>query len=156
MLGRADDVLDADGGTEIFQTWPSKLHLFEGQSHLRCLRLSPKGLHRWYAGCCKTPVANASGNAKLPIMGILRPFVAPTDGRTMTTVVGPILGGFGTSHRPELAKLHGKGETVPFALRTLRWVAKGFVKSGARGPFFDSAGRPVTTPVVVPRGTQAP
>ena len=57
-LGRAEHILDRNGGTEVFQLTPSQLTLTEGREHLRCLRLKEKGLMRWYAGCCNTPVAN--------------------------------------------------------------------------------------------------
>ena len=47
-----DDVLDASGGTAIFQLRPAQLEITAGREHLRCMRLSEKGLLRWYAGCC--------------------------------------------------------------------------------------------------------
>nr|WP_315983040.1 DUF6151 family protein [Aliamphritea spongicola] len=35
-------VLDADGGTEVFQMPPAHLQITEGHEHIACLKLSPK------------------------------------------------------------------------------------------------------------------
>lgn len=71
-LGR-DDVLDADGGSDILQSTPSRIRL-RGVEHLGLVRLSEKGLMRWYATCCRTPIANGLG-AKMPFIGVFRTFV---------------------------------------------------------------------------------
>src|SRR4051812_24670077 len=56
-LGRADDILDAYGGTDIFQLTPSQVVISSGRDRMRCVRLTDKGILRWYAGCCNTPMA---------------------------------------------------------------------------------------------------
>ena len=86
-LDRAD-VLDADGGSDIFQVAPATVRIDEGHAQVRCLRLSPEGLHRWYAGCCHTLIANTMG-LKSPFVGLLTDFVAPPDGKTVDDVLGP-------------------------------------------------------------------
>jgi hypothetical protein len=71
---KADDYLDAAGGTELFQTLPGAIRFTAGQENLRLLRLGPRGLMRWYAGCCGTPIANTLASPRLPFVGmILRP-----------------------------------------------------------------------------------
>lgn len=75
-LGRAD-LLDARGGVEVVQTWPARVRLTGGVDAVRLLRLSPRGLHRWYAGCCRTPLANTFGPGRAPFLGVQVPFVAP-------------------------------------------------------------------------------
>ncbi len=67
-LGRAD-LLDAHGGTDIVQVAPASLTFDRGAERIVGLRLTPKGLYRWYASCCKTPLGNTSGPA-LPFVGI--------------------------------------------------------------------------------------
>jgi len=37
----------------------SRLQIQQGLEQIRCLRLSEKGLYRWYAGCGNTPIAIA-------------------------------------------------------------------------------------------------
>jgi hypothetical protein len=56
-LNRAD-LLDAHGGSDIVQVAPSMVTFDRGRERIACVRLSPKGMHRWYASCCKTPLGN--------------------------------------------------------------------------------------------------
>jgi hypothetical protein len=35
------------------------------------MSLSPKGLLRWYAGCCRTPIGNTPREPKLPYVGLV-------------------------------------------------------------------------------------
>lgn len=67
----AHAVLDAQGGTDIYQTLPRNLEIISGAEHLACLRLSPKGLLRWYAKCCNTPLCNTLANHKFYMVGVL-------------------------------------------------------------------------------------
>src|SRR5678815_5259444 len=64
FLDRAD-VLDAAGGTDIFQMPPDRVRLDAGTDALRCLSLSSKVL-RWYTGCCWTPIANTAAGPRFP------------------------------------------------------------------------------------------
>ena len=47
------DVLDAAGGTDIFQMPPGRLQFTAGADTLRCLCFSEK-VFRWYADCCNS------------------------------------------------------------------------------------------------------
>jgi hypothetical protein len=69
QLGRTD-LLDAHGGSDIVQVAPAALAFVQGQERIAGLRLNPKGLYRWYAGCCNTPVGNTMSPA-LPFVGIV-------------------------------------------------------------------------------------
>lgn len=69
----AEDTLMPRNGSDIYQTIPSNLEPTKGQEHLACLRLSPKGLMRWYASCCDTPVFNTLGGTKLAFVGVSVP-----------------------------------------------------------------------------------
>lgn len=68
-LGRAD-LLDAHGGTDIVQVAPASLLFDAGADRIVGLRLTPKGLYRWYATCCKTPLGNTFSPG-LPFVGIV-------------------------------------------------------------------------------------
>ena len=68
FLGRPD-VLDAAGGTDIFQMATGRVTLTAGTEALRCLRLSDQGVFRWYADCCRTPIANSAGPS-FPVIGV--------------------------------------------------------------------------------------
>src|SRR5690348_17955313 len=66
-LGRAD-LLDAHGGSDIVQVAPASLSFERGADRIAGLRLTPKGLHRFYATCCKMPLGNTVGPA-IPFVG---------------------------------------------------------------------------------------
>lgn len=42
-----------------------------GIEHLACLSLTEKGLLRWYAKCCNTPICNTARNWKVPYVGLI-------------------------------------------------------------------------------------
>src|SRR5579883_2663382 len=68
-LGRAD-LLDSHGGSDIVQVAPASLTFVQGQERIAGLRLTPKGIYRWYASCCNTPVGNTVTPA-IPFVGIV-------------------------------------------------------------------------------------
>lgn len=70
-LGKSDNILDAHGGTDIVQLAQPRLHITQGLEHLAILRLSSKGLLRWYASCCNTPIGNTLSNPKVSFMGLV-------------------------------------------------------------------------------------
>ncbi|MFK7956812.1 MAG: DUF6151 family protein [Lysobacterales bacterium] len=72
FLDKADRVLDDYGGTQIFQMSPRHFEFTAGQENLACVRLKPKGLYRWYARCCNTPLANTV-TSDLPFIGLINP-----------------------------------------------------------------------------------
>jgi hypothetical protein len=67
---RRPDLLDVHGGTDIIQVAPGSLSFVRGTDRITGLRLTPKGLHRWYASCCKTPLGNTV-SAAIPFVGIV-------------------------------------------------------------------------------------
>jgi hypothetical protein len=87
FLDRADDVLDAYGGTEIAQMSQASVAFTAEADSIAAVRLSPRGLMRWYASCCHTPIGNTLATSALPFIGVIRAFVdAPS------TALGPIRG----------------------------------------------------------------
>ena len=90
FLGRADDVLDAHGGTDIFQVLPADLTIDRGLDQLACVRLTPRGALRWYADCCKTPLANTFTSGGLPFAGLFRVALADAPaGPSVEQALGP-------------------------------------------------------------------
>lgn len=90
-LGRAGEILDEWGGTERFQVSPAALEITGGAGRIECMRLTPKGALRWYAGCCNTPVAITLPSSSVPFLAMdaccvdRRALRAPLD-----SMVGPI------------------------------------------------------------------
>jgi hypothetical protein len=153
FLGRAAEILDKNGGTDIVPLAPRNFRLTQGQEHLACLRLSPKGMFRWYAGCCQTPIANAP-SAALPFLGTVHLFFdLPRDPAVRDQALGPVR-----------AKFYGKdghGEMGPdispgipplwFILRTMKFMLLGKIRGMHRpSPFFVAdSGAPVVEPRVL-------
>jgi hypothetical protein len=87
FLGRADDVLDAFGGTRILHLSPARLSFTAGAEHIAVMRLSAKGMLRWHTSCCRTPIGNTLTTGTLPFIGLIDAFV-----REPTAALGPIRG----------------------------------------------------------------
>jgi hypothetical protein len=71
FLGQASETLDAQGGSDIVQTLPKNVTFTQGLEALACMRLTEKGMIRWYASCCKTPIGNTLANYKISFIGLL-------------------------------------------------------------------------------------
>jgi Family of unknown function (DUF6151) len=148
FLGRADDVLDAHGGSEIVQMSQGNVSFTAGADRIAAIRLTDKGLVRWYASCCRTPIGNTMATSALPFIGVVRVFIdaAPA-------MLGPIRGrGFAKSAKGGAGAVPKDG--LPDAVMVARVLLKliGWRLRGAhkRSALFDSAtGRPLATPRVL-------
>ena len=139
------DVLDAAGGTDIFQMPPGRVKLTAGADALRCLRLGDKTpVMRWYADCCRTLIANTAG-PRFPVIGLIHSFIDPAftenlaDGRSRDDVLGA-----------PLCRIHERSATGPLppaapppasfgilarrAAKALGWWLHGLARPN---PFFD-------------------
>jgi uncharacterized protein DUF6151 len=167
-LGRAD-LLDSQGGTDIVQVAPASLTFDRGWERIAGLRLTPKGLYRWYASCCKTPVGNTL-SPNIPFVGIVaQAFAGP--GQSPDAVfgrpTGAILGKYAVGGPPP----GSTGMNLRLFARALSKVVGWRLQGRAwPHPFFDRAtrvpSRPVTTlspaerealrPLCGPGSTSAP
>ncbi|HEY0134646.1 MAG TPA: DUF6151 family protein, partial [Nannocystis sp.] len=66
-------VMNEQGGTDIYQMAPGRLKITAGVDALRCVRLSEKGLYRWYCGECRTPIGNTK--PPVPFVGLIHSFM---------------------------------------------------------------------------------
>lgn len=141
------DVLDQFGGTDIYQTSQSQVRITEGSDQIRSLRLSSKGLLRWYTGCCNTPVANTM-NASMPFVGVLAVFMKDIN---RNEVLGPVRAyvqtqyAIGKPDYPHSAKKFPVGITLRIMRKMLGWKMRGMHKPSA---FFHDDGTPVSKPCV--------
>jgi hypothetical protein len=144
-LGRAD-LLDANGGTDIVQIAPASLSFAQGKERIVGLRLTPKGLYRWYASCCGTPLGNTLGPA-IPFVGVVaQAFESETQRAddVFARPVGAIFGKYAVGRAPE-----GSARFNPRLIaRALRKVL-GWRLSGQSWPhpFFGRATRAPSFPV---------
>lgn len=113
---------------DLFQTTPDAITITEGAGHLQLLRLSPKGILRWYAGCCGTPFANTTAKRSFPFAGLradlfadkealgkvrARAFVPQGPGKPPKTE-GAARMAYGILSRMLAAFLSGSWKTTPF------------------------------------------
>jgi hypothetical protein len=85
------DILDAAGGTDIFQLPPGQVTFTAGSEALRCLRLSDKVL-RWYADCCRIPIANTATDPRFPVVALIHSIIDfAAERRSPDALLGPPL-----------------------------------------------------------------
>jgi Family of unknown function (DUF6151) len=85
-LLKRPDVLDDAGGTDIFHMPAGRVKLDAGTDAVRCMQFSGK-VFRWYACCCRTPIANTAG-PRFPIVGLIHSFMRVADGNTLNEMLG--------------------------------------------------------------------
>ena len=145
-IGRAD-ILDAKGGTDVVQVAPRSLSFDKGAERIVGLRLSPKGLHRWYASCCKTPLGNTFTPA-MPFVGIVPEALLGTSEQReqlFGKVRGAIFGQYAIGGAPPGSTKMSFGLMAHTMKLLLGW------KLGGKAwphPFFDRSGAP-SRPVTV-------
>ena len=140
FLGRDSEVLDAAGGTEIYQLPPARITLTEGLDQLRCIRLTDKGLFRWYAGCCNTPIGN-TGPASLPFVGVIHNFVVAPQ-RT-TERFGPVMAlAFPKQAEGQIPEQGSRLKSPIGYLMTIlgKLLVWKLTRQGLPSPFFDAEG----------------
>lgn len=146
-LGNPGQVLDPQGGTDIVATLQQHLRFTEGTETLACLSLTEKGLLRWYASCCSTPIGNTARDPKLSYLGLVHSCLAP-DSAALNAAFGP--------SNIAISTQQAKGQVKSSALAMLTGTAHiiGTVLwaringSWKRSPLFR---QPDSQPVVTPR-----
>src|SRR5262245_58127499 len=141
-LGRTD-LLDTHGGTDIVQVAPASLAFDRGAERIAGLRLTAKGLYRWYASCCNTPVGNTVGPA-IPFIGVVARVFEGGPGETFGKPIGAIYGKYAVGEPPE-----GSTGLNPWVYARVIRMVLGWRLSGQSWPhpFFDRATRAPTRPV---------
>jgi hypothetical protein len=149
FLGRADEILDASGGTDVIQTRAANVEFTEGTEALACMRLTPNGMLRWYSACCNTPLGNTVADPKVSFVGLIHSCLGGA-GPTLEASFGPVQAYVNT----QSAK--GGGKSNPLALigvilRVAGMVARARVDgSYKRSPFFAAdTGAPIVAPKVL-------
>lgn len=141
FLGR-EDLADAWGGTDVWQTTPRRVRVTAGADALRVLRLGPGGLTRCYASCCRTPTWNMLG-PRMPFLGLLAAFTDhAAAGGTRDAQLGPpsfIQGRFAKGGCPPHAEPRaGAGIVLGSAWRIL---VAAFHGEHRPSPLWDEAGK---------------
>jgi hypothetical protein len=161
FLERADTILDARGGTSIFQISAARVEFTHGAEHLASMRLTPKGLLRWYAGCCRTPIGNTF-SAGMPAVGMIEQcLAAPKSVATLEDALGPVrfrvFTRFARLPKPASGAsgapaIESSGWATTKAVLRMLGVVAGARLGGAarRSPFFDpGTGEPRVQPKIL-------
>ncbi|WP_227368935.1 DUF6151 family protein [Halomonas sp. M20] len=149
FLGQENETLDTNGGTELIQTTPDNLTFSEGIENLACLRLTPKGLLRWYASCCNTTIANTPSNYNMPFVGVVHTCLRYEPG-SLNDTFGPVRMRVFTKNalcepKPSSQGLIGGGAQAAGMIAKARLDG-----SYKRTPFFDGqSGKCIVTPKIL-------
>ena len=146
FLGQTNEVLDAQGGTEIVQVAQPRLTFSQGIEHLAAVRFSEKGLVRWYAACCKTPLGNTLLNPKVPFIGLIH---SSLDRSRMDADFGESVARVNTNTATGEPKPKPNGLFVSM-LRFL-WIVLSTRISDrhAKSALFNESGAPIVCPTVL-------
>lgn len=145
--------MDARGGSDIVQTLPKNVTFTQGTDVLACLRLTDKGMLRWYAGCCKTPIGNTLENYKVSFVGLLHNCLEIPEQSLQNS-----FGAVRTYVNPQGAIGEPKPKAAGLA-RTVGWFATTILKARVDGdykrtPFFKD-GVPIAIPQVLSSAQRA-
>lgn len=152
FLGRAPDILDASGGTDIFPVRPAQLEITVGHENLKCVRLTSNGMYRWYTDCCNTPIANSMVWPKVPFAGVVHSIMDyAASGTKRDEALGPIRAGVqGKFGKPPLPAGTHRTAPLSFLLRIAGFLLRGFwERQHQPSPFFHADGRPRVRPHIL-------
>jgi hypothetical protein len=157
FLGKADSVLDAQGGTEVVATLPQNVRFTQGASQLACMRLSPNGLLRWYARCCNTPIGNTPPGYKLHFVGLVHTCLRGAASTNRADALTPAFGPVRMHAFTKYAKNTPAGKPASMVASSVTSVL-GFMRHVLRArldgsytttPFFSAAGDVAVVPTVI-------
>ena len=149
FLGRASEVLDERGGSDIIQTLPKFLKITSGVDSIGCMRLTPTGLVRWYSTCCSTPIGNTLINPKLSFIGLVHSCLKSRE-RSLDESFGPVASYVNTAGARGTPKPKAVGQGWMMA-RAIRSILLARLNGDYRyTPFFRSEdGAPIAAPRVL-------
>lgn len=144
------DVLDAAGGTDIFQMPAGRMKLTAGTDAIRCLHFSDQ-VFRWYTDCCRTPIGNTAG-PRFPVVALIHSFIGhdadcPSRDEVLGVPLCRIFEGSAVGPLPPNAPPR-RSLRLSF-LRTSRILGWWMCGLGRPNPFFDDhTGAPLSAPRV--------
>lgn len=155
FLGPPAGLLDDRGGTEVVIVRPRSVALVAGLDRLACMSLSPRGIFRWYASCCRTPLGNTPRDMRIPYLGLVHSCLANA-GPSLDDSFGPV--------RMKVNRQSALGDPggtplVPMVLAGVRQAASlAWHRIGGAyrdNPFFDArTGAPRVEPQVLSRAAR--
>lgn len=149
FLGKADETLDEMGGSDVVATLPQHVTFTQGVEKLSCMSLSDKGMLRWYASCCNTPVGNTSRDFKVSHVGLLHNCLRDSS-TSLDSAFGPVRMRVGMKSAKGTPKAMALSTTVAILQFMARLIRARLDGSYKRTPFFDpETGKPRVSPKVL-------
>ena len=144
FLGPASEVLDPQGGTDIIATAPASVRFTAGTEQLACMSLSERGMLRWYAACCRTPVGNTPRDCKTAYVGLVSTCL-PCTADELDHAFGPRLITLNTASARGTVRSTSMLGMVAFILRVIGKVLGARLSGRYRdNPFFHAeSGAPI-------------
>ncbi len=146
-LNHEGNILDQFGGTDIFQIPMSYLKITQGSDQIACVRMSSKGMYRWYAKCCNTPIGNTMDYG-VPFIGVIHNFM--DNAAVRDSELGKSRGYIHKNSAKEKIPEDLQGSYANIRLRItsklLTWKIKGLGRPSA---FFNVDGEPVVKPNIL-------
>jgi hypothetical protein len=149
FLKREHEILDEFGGTSIIQTLPANVSFTEGVEHLSCMRLTAKGMLRWYAACCNSAIGNTLPTPNLSFIGLIHTCL-DSDQTPLDEAFGSIRMYINTQstireHKPKSAGV------LPGTLRLLGMMLRARLDGSYKQTpfFFMESGTPIVVPKVL-------
>lgn len=148
FLDKSAEVLDAHGGTDVVIASPGQVRLTQGQDALACMSLSERGMLRWYARCCNSPIGNTARDPKGAFVGLVSTIAAGSP-HAIEAAFGPVrMVSFPKEARGTVAA-SGWRMVRPMLGLVRQMLAVRIKRSYRLSPFFDVNGRPLATPAVL-------
>lgn len=149
-LGPPEGMLDTLGGTDVVAVQPRHVRFTQGTEHLACMSLTEKGMLRWYAACCRTPIGNTPRDMKISNVGLVHSALS-ANREDLAASFGPvtmyIFGENARGQAPRNARLKFFGAVVGVvgALLAARITGKYRIN-----PFFNvESGAPRAEPIIL-------
>ncbi len=145
-LGRTNDILDAQGGTEIVQLAQHRIVFSSGKQHLAAMQLSENGLLRWFTSCCRSPIGNTVNNQKFSFIGL---FSSSMESSLIDQDFGTAIAIVNIDSALGEPKPEQKGIAM-MILRVFKIVATSRITGKYRNSvFFTRSGEPITNQIVL-------
>ncbi len=130
-----------EGGVDILLTTPDRIEI-EGADKLKIMRISEKGIFRWYAACCNSPMVNTLSKPNIAFAAVIVP-------RDKIFPSGHELGQplhVRTKSHPQGQDLPYKDQIMRETFRVLRLMIAGFFRH-EQNPFLKNGTK---TPIANP------
>lgn len=140
-----ENILDEYGGTDIFQMSAAQVEFTSGLEYIRSIRLTSKGMIRFYTNCCRTPIGNTI-SANMPFVGVIHNFMDDDGAREDN--LGPVRAHTYIKKDSPVQHLNTPLiRVVPrMILKLFTWKLKDSKKPN---PFFNQDGEPVSKPTIL-------